>query len=98
MYKLFKAGWGFQFESERVSTLLWNEDNTFKKELVREVAVGGSLFIGRPPLDYWLTTVILEILEEREGFIRFRTENSVYELFSGAEADKVNILTYKPAE
>jgi hypothetical protein len=34
----------------------------------------------------WTTTVIEEIIEEREGYIKFRTSNSVYELFK--EKDK----------
>lgn len=29
--------------------------------------------------DYWTTTEILEILEEREDYVKFRTKNSIYE-------------------
>ena len=29
--------------------------------------------------DYWTTTVIVEILEESEHYVKFRTGNSVYE-------------------
>lgn len=29
--------------------------------------------------DYWSTTIVTEILEEREDYIRFRTGNSEYE-------------------
>jgi len=28
----------------------------------------------------WQTTVITEIVEKREGYVKFKTENSVYEL------------------
>ena len=28
--------------------------------------------------DYWQTTVITEILEDREDYVRFRTGNSIY--------------------
>jgi hypothetical protein len=29
--------------------------------------------------DYWITTEVLEILEERDDYVKFRTKNSVYE-------------------
>lgn len=29
--------------------------------------------------DYWITTVVQEIIEERENYVKFRTNNSVYE-------------------
>lgn len=29
--------------------------------------------------DYWLTTEVLEILEEREDYVKFRTKNTTYE-------------------
>jgi hypothetical protein len=33
----------------------------------------------------WLTTPITEIVEEQEGYIKFNTQNSVYELWSNVE-------------
>lgn len=32
--------------------------------------------------DFWCTTIVTEILEERDDYIRFMTENSEYEWFS----------------
>jgi len=29
----------------------------------------------------WQTTVVTEIIEQRDNYIKFKTENSVYELF-----------------
>jgi hypothetical protein len=29
--------------------------------------------------DYWLTTEVLEILEETEDYVKFRTKNTIYE-------------------
>jgi hypothetical protein len=29
----------------------------------------------------WMTTIVTEIIEQREDYIKFRTSNSVYELF-----------------
>lgn len=28
--------------------------------------------------DWWLTTAVVEILEENENFVRFKTKNSIY--------------------
>jgi hypothetical protein len=34
-----------------------------------------------PRMQYtWLTTAITEIVEQREGYIKFQTQNSTYEL------------------
>lgn len=33
--------------------------------------------------DYWITTPVLEIFEDRGNYVRFRTENSVYEWTCG---------------
>ncbi len=59
----------------------WNEDGTFKKQF-KEVAVGRSLIMS--PFNQafsWQTTTITEIIEQREDYIKFKTENSNYELF-----------------
>jgi hypothetical protein len=57
----------------------WNEDRT-AKELHDDVRVGRSLLLD-PRMSYtWLTTVITEIIEHREDYIKFKTENSLYEL------------------
>lgn len=29
--------------------------------------------------DYWTTTPVLEVLEDRDNYVRFRTSNSMYE-------------------
>jgi hypothetical protein len=29
--------------------------------------------------DYWTTTLVTEIIEEREDYVKFKTGNSVYE-------------------
>lgn len=47
--------------------------------------VGGSIRVGSitgrtyAPQDWWQTSLITEILEEREDYVRFRTLNSEYE-------------------
>lgn len=48
-------------------------------------AVGGLMRVGShyarsySAQDYWQTTLITEILEEREDYVRFKTGNSEYE-------------------
>lgn len=38
----------------------------------------GSPFARTFASDWWQTTVVTEILEEREDYIRFKTRNSIY--------------------
>lgn len=59
----------------------WNEDNTFKSQQ-ENIEVGFSLLMS--PFDQsftWQTTVVTEIIENRERYIKFKTGNSIYELF-----------------
>ena len=61
----------------------WNENGTFKKAHDKP-KVGYSVILDPHRLSYtWLTTIITEILEESEDntYLKFKTENSVYELF-----------------
>lgn len=68
-------------ESARVIWLEWNEDSTFKDRYTLP-AVGRSLLMS-PFNDFytWMTTTIIEIMEERDDYIKFKTENSIYKLF-----------------
>lgn len=71
----------------RVQAIAWNEDRTFKEVAGNYPIVGCSLLVGSVTArsysksDYWLTTIVTEILEEKEDYVKFKTENSVYELF-----------------
>ncbi len=80
----------FKEQGARVEAIAWNEDKTFKEVVDRKPVVGCSLLVGSVTArsysdqDYWLTTVVTEILEEEkdeEGylkFVRFKTKNSEY--------------------
>ena len=82
----------FKEQGARVEAIAWNEDRTYKEVVDSIPVVGCSLLVGSVTArsysaqDYWLTTVVTEILEERRDedgmmeFVRFKTENSVYEL------------------
>jgi hypothetical protein len=45
-----------------------------------DIKVGLSLML-EPRMQFtWLTTAITEIVEQREGYVKFQTKNSTYEL------------------
>jgi len=67
--------------SRAIIWINWNEDNTFKSQQ-ENIEVGFSLLMS--PFDQsftWQTTVVTEIIENRERYIKFKTGNSIYELF-----------------
>jgi hypothetical protein len=59
----------------------FNDDGRFK-EKYDDIGVNRSLIMS-PFNDYftWQTTPVTEILEQRDGYVKFKTKNSVYELF-----------------
>lgn len=69
----------------RSEAIAWNEDGTFKEVIGYKPTVGCSMLVGSVTArsysyqDYWLTTVVTEILEEKEDYVKFKTGNSVYE-------------------
>lgn len=87
MATLKRVGDGAGDSGARVDAIAWNEDGTFKEIVAHEPVVGCSLMVGSisarsySSQDYWLTTPITKILEQREGYCKFATENSEYELF-----------------
>lgn len=80
----------FKEQGARVEAIAWNEDRTFKEIVGSKPVVGCSLLVGSVTArsyssqDYWLTTVVTEIIEEQKDkdghieFIRFKTLNSEY--------------------
>ena len=59
----------------------WDEDGCYKADH-QEPAIGRSLLMG--PFNQffnWQTTDVTEIVEQREDYVKFKTKNSVYELF-----------------
>ena len=79
-YKLVREHDGLTKYSLDITWLEWNEDGTFKAKHT-EPAIGLSLLMS--PFNQfftWQTTTITEIVEEREDYIKFKTQNSNYEL------------------
>ena len=72
---------GLTHTGYEVQYVEWNEDKT-AKESYDDAQVGRSLILD-PRFNYtWLTTVITEIVEQKEGYIKFQTQNSTYELIT----------------
>jgi hypothetical protein len=83
----------FKEQGQRVEAIAWNEDRTFKEIVDSKPIVGCSLLVGSVTArsyssqDYWLTSKVTEVLEERWTtdnkhleYVKFKTENSTYEL------------------
>lgn len=80
-WKLVRERDGLTKQSNAIVWFEWNGDGTFKSKH-DEPAIGRSLLMS-PFNEFftWQTTVITEIVEEREDYLKFHTENSIYELW-----------------
>ena len=80
-YRLVRERDGLTKHSEDVIWIEFNEEGRFKEKYT-EPLIGRSLLMS-PFNDFftWQTTVVTEIVEQRDGYIKFKTENSNYELF-----------------
>ena len=80
-WKLVREWDGLTNQSKEVMWMEWNEDGTFK-EKHDTFAIGRSLLMS--PFNQfftWQTTPITEIVEEQDDYIKFKTQNSNYELW-----------------
>ena len=80
-WKLVRERDGLTNQSKEVMWIEWNEDGTFK-EKHDTFAIGRSLLMS--PVNQfftWQTTPITEIVEEQDDYIKFKTQNSNYELW-----------------
>jgi hypothetical protein len=79
-WKLVRERDGLTNKSRGIKWLEWNEEGRFTADH-DEPAIGRSLIMS--PFNQfftWQTTIITEIVEQREGYVKFKTKNSVYEL------------------
>jgi hypothetical protein len=80
-WRLKRVEDGLLKESERVTWLEFNENRTFK-ERHEEPVVGRALLMSPFNMYFtWQTTSVTEILEQEEGYLKFKTRNSTYELW-----------------
>jgi len=79
-WKLVRERDGLTKRSEDITWIEFGDDGFFK-EKHNEPAIGRSLLMSPfSPFFTWQTTVVTEIVEQREDYIKFKTENSNYEL------------------
>lgn len=80
-YRLVRERDGLTKTSIAVKWLEFDEEGKYKADF-QDIAVGRSLLMS--PFNYhftWQTTPVTEILSKTDNYIRFTTENSIYELF-----------------
>jgi len=80
-WKLVRERDGLTHVSRAITWLEFNKDGTFKEEF-NECQVGRSLLMS--PFNKfftWQTTKVTEVLEQKGDYIKFKTQNSNYELF-----------------
>lgn len=81
-YKLVRESDGLTKYGQKMGWIEWDEDTNRFKALHDDVAVGRSCMLDPHRMSFtWCTTVVTEIVEQREDYIKFNTKNSVYELF-----------------
>lgn len=80
-YKLVRDRDGLTKTSKEIKWLEFNEEGRYKADFP-DIAVGRSLIMS-PFNEFftWQTTLVTEIIEQRDDYIKFNTENSLYELF-----------------
>ncbi len=80
-YRLVRERDGLTKQSEDVIWLEFNEEGRFKEKHT-EPSIGRSLIMSPFNAFFtWQTTAVTEIVEQREDYIKFKTQNSNYELF-----------------
>ena len=80
-WKLVRERDGLTKYGREMGWIEWGEDGRFKEKHDKP-AVGRSCMLDPHRMSFtWLTTSITEIVEEREDYVKFKTQNSNYELF-----------------
>jgi hypothetical protein len=80
-WKLVRERDGLTNQSKEVMWIEFNEEGRFKAKHDKP-AIGRSLIMSPFNMYFtWQTTDITEIVEEQEDYIKFKTQNSNYELW-----------------
>lgn len=80
-WKLIRERDGLTKQSEDIKWIQWTNQGFYDSDY-EEPSLGRSLLMSPFNMFYtWQTTIITEIVEKREDYIKFKTENSIYELF-----------------
>jgi hypothetical protein len=79
-YTLRRLNDGLTKTGSRIKYIEWDENTSEGQSSHDDIKVGRSLML-EPRMQFtWLTTAITEIVEQREGYIKFQTKNSTYVL------------------
>ena len=80
-WKLVRERDGLTKQSNDVLWIEWDDSGRFKEKWDNP-SVGRSLLMS-PFNDFftWQTTTVTEVVEQRDDYIKFKTQNSNYELF-----------------
>ena len=80
-WKLIRERDKLTLTSRAIIWIEWNDDKTFSGQF-EDIKLNRSLIMSPFSADYtWQTTVVTEIIEQREDYFKFKTNNSTYELF-----------------
>lgn len=80
-YKLVRENDGLTKAGNRILWIDWETDGTFNSSH-DEPKLERSLILDPYLGSYtWMTTILTEIIEQKKDYIKFKTSNSVYELF-----------------
>lgn len=82
MYKLVRKNDGLTKTSRKVCYLSFYKKTGLFKKKHRIPKPGMSLLMSPFNISFtWQTSTITEIIEEKKGYLHFKTQNSEYELF-----------------
>lgn len=80
-YKLVRERDSLTKYGREIGWIEWSDDSKFKK-LHDKPRIGLSCMLDPHRMSFsWCTTTVTEIIEKRENYIKFKTQNSIYELW-----------------
>ena len=80
-YRLVRERDNMMCTSFAIKWLEFDKEGRYKADF-QSAAIGRSLIMSPFNIYFtWQTTPVTEILEEKDNYIKFATENSIYELF-----------------
>lgn len=89
-WKLVRERDGLTQYGSKIGWIEWNDDSRFK-EKHDGPAIGRSFILDPHRMSYtWMTTIVTEIIEESTDYVKFKTSNSVYELYKLYDAPTGN--------